>query len=206
MKVLIACEFSGRVRQAFRKLGHDAWSCDLLPADDGSEYHLQCDVKEVLGNGWDLMIARPPCTYLTNSGVMWLHRQPGRWQLMQDGAAFFKTLLNAPIPLIAVENPIMHKYAVEIIGRRQDQVIQPWMFGHMERKGTGLWLKGLPPLQPTHIVKDEMLKLPKNIQQRLHYLPPSKDRWKLRSTTYQGIADAMADQWGAIELAKKGVI
>lgn len=195
MKILIACEFSGRVRDAFRKLGHDAWSCDILPADDGSEYHLQCDVREVLGNGWDLMVAHPPCTYLTNSGVTWLHKQPGRWQLMQDGAEFFKTLLDVPIPLIAVENPIMHKYAVEIIGRRQDQIIQPWMFGHMERKATGLWLKGLPPLQPTNIVKDEMLKLPKNIQQRLHYLPPSKDRWKLRSTTYQGIADAMATQW-----------
>ena len=195
MKVLVACEFSGRVREAFRRLGHDAWSCDILPADDGSEYHLQCDVKKILGNGWDLMIAHPPCTYLTNSGVTWLHRQPGRWQLMRDGAEFFKTLLDAPIPLIAVENPIMHKYAVEIIGRRQDQIIQPWMFGHMERKATGLWLKGLPPLQPTNIVKDEMLKLPKNIQQRLHYLPPSKDRWKLRSTTFQGIADAMATQW-----------
>ena len=196
MKVLVACEYSGKVREAFRKLGHDAWSCDLLPADDNSPYHYQCDVLTLLDKGWDMMVAHPPCTYLTNAGVTWLHRQPGRWEKVREGAEFFKTLLEADIPLIAVENPIMHKYAVEIIGRRQDQVLQPWMFGHTERKGTCLWLKGLPKLTPTNIVKEEMLKLPKNQQQRLHYLPPSKDRWKLRSETYQGIADAMAEQWG----------
>ena len=196
MKVLVACEYSGKVREAFRKLGHDAWSCDLLPADDNSPYHYQCDVLTLLDKGWDMMVAHPPCTYLTNAGVTWLHRQPGRWKKVREGAEFFKTLLEADIPLIAVENPIMHKYAVEIIGRRQDQVLQPWMFGHTERKGTCLWLKGLPKLTPTNIVKEEMLKLPKNQQQRLHYLPPSKDRWKLRSETYQGIADAMAEQWG----------
>jgi hypothetical protein len=196
MRILIACEYSGKVRKAFRKLGHDAWSCDLLPSDDNSPYHIQGDVLEVLDDGWDIMIAHPPCTYLTNAGVTWLTRQPGRHELMVDGARFFKKLLEAPIPLIAVENPIMHKYAVEIIGRRQDQVLQPWMFGHTERKATCLWLKGLPKLQETNNVKEEMLKLPKNIQQRLHYLPPSKDRWKLRSTTYQGIANAMAEQWG----------
>lgn len=115
---------------------------------------------------------------------------------MRDGAEFFKKLLNCPIPRIAVENPIMHKYAVEIIGRRQDQVIQPWMFGHMEQKGTCLWLKGLKPLVPTNDVKDEMMKLDPKVRQRLHYLPPSKDRWKIRSETYQGIADAFAAQWG----------
>ena len=195
MRVLVACEYSGRVREAFRKLGHDAWSCDLLPADDNSPYHIQGNVLEHLNEGWDMMIAHPPCTYLTNAGVTWLTRIPGRHEQMVDGAKFFKTLLDAPIPLIAVENPIMHKYAVEIIGRRQDQVLQPYMFGHTERKATCLWLKGLPPLTETNNVKDEMLKLPKNKQQRLHYLPPSKDRWKLRSTTYQGIADAMAQQW-----------
>lgn len=194
-RLLVACEYSGRVREAFRKLGYDAWSCDFLPSDDNSPYHIQGDVLQQLDKGWDMMIAHPPCTYLANSGVTWLHRQDGRWELMREGAEFFKKLLDAPIPLIAVENPIMHKYAVEIIGRRQDQVVQPWMFGHMERKGTGLWLKGLPKLTPTNDVKEAMLKLPKNVQQRLHYLPPSKDRWKLRSTTYQGIADAMAAQW-----------
>lgn len=196
MRVLIACEYSGKVREAFRKLGHDAWSCDLLPADDNSPYHYQGDVFDIIDQGWDLMIAHPPCTYLTNAGVSWLYRKEGRWDDMRDGAEFFRRLLNAPIPKIAVENPIMHKYAVEIIGRRQDQVIQPWMFGHMEQKATCLWLKGLPELKPTNNVKEEMLKLPKTVAQRLHYLPPSKDRWKIRSETYQGIADAMASQLG----------
>ena len=196
MRVLVACEYSGKVREAFRKLGHDAWSCDLLPADDDSPYHYQGDIFEIINDGWDLMIAHPPCTYLTNAGVSWLYRKEGRWDQMRDGAEFFKNLLEADIPMIAVENPIMHKYAVEIIGRRQDQVIQPWMFGHMEQKGTCLWLKNLPLLKETNNVKEEMLKLPKNVQQRLHYLPPSKDRWKIRSETYQGIADAMAAQWG----------
>lgn len=196
MRVLVACEYSGKVREAFRKLGHDAWSCDLLPADDNSPYHYQGDVFDIIDQGWDLMIAHPPCTYLTNAGVSWLYRKEGRWDQMKDGAEFFRRLLNAPIPKIAVENPIMHKYAVEIIGRRQNQVIQPWMFGHMEQKATCLWLKGLPELKPTNNVKEEMLRLPKTVAQRLHYLPPSKDRWKIRSETYQGIADAMASQWG----------
>ena len=196
LRVLVACEYSGKVREAFRRLGHDAWSCDLLPADDNSPYHYQGDVFDIIDQGWDLMIAHPPCTYLTNAGVSWLYRKEGRWDQMKDGAEFFRRLLDAPIPKIAVENPIMHKYAVEIIGRRQDQVIQPWMFGHMEQKGTCLWLKGLPELKPTNNVKEEMLKLPKTVSQRLHYLPPSKDRWKIRSETYQGIADAFAGQWG----------
>lgn len=196
MRILIACEYSGKVREAFRKLGHDAWSCDLLPSDDNSPFHIQGDVLEIIYDDWDMMIAHPPCTYLTNAGVTWLHRQPGRGDLMEEGARFFKMLLEAPIPKIAVENPIMHKYAIEIIGRRQDQVLQPWMFGHTERKATCLWLKGLPKLTPTNNVREEMLKLPKNQQQRLHYLPPSRDRWKLRSETYQGIANAMAEQWG----------
>lgn len=196
LRVLVACEYSGKVREAFRRLGHDAWSCDLLPADDNSPYHYQGDVFDIIDQGWDLMIAHPPCTYLTNAGVSWLYRKEGRWDQMKDGAEFFRRLLDAPIPKIAVENPIMHKYAVEIIGRRQDQVIQPWMFGHMEQKATCLWLKGLPELKPTNNVKEEMLKLPKTVTQRLHYLPPSKDRWKIRSETYQGIADAMASQWG----------
>lgn len=196
MRVLVACEYSGKVREAFRKLGHDAWSCDLLPSDDNSPYHYTGDVFDIIDQGWDLMIAHPPCTYLTNAGVSWLYKKEGRWEQMRDGAEFFKKLLDAPIPKIAVENPIMHKYAVEIIGRRQDQVIQPWMFGHMEQKATCLWLKGLPLIVPTNNVKEAMLKLGPKVRQRLHYLPPSKDRWKIRSETYQGIADAFAAQWG----------
>lgn len=195
MRVLVACEYSGTVRDAFARMGHYAMSCDLLPTDkDGNHY--VGDVADILYDGWDLMIAHPPCTYLTNSGVTWLHKDPTRWDKLNDGAAFFKLLLNAPISKIAIENPIMHKYAKERIGGvKQSQVIQPWMFGHMEQKATCLWLKGLPLLKPTNNVKNEMLKLPKNVAQRLHYLPPGPERWKLRSTTFKGIADAMAKQW-----------
>lgn len=199
MKILVACEYSGRVRDAFIAMGHDAMSCDLLPTDaDGTHY--QGDVFDLDLTQFDLMIAHPPCTYLTNAGVTWLHRDEKRWAMLDDGAAFFKRLLDAPIPRICIENPIMHKYAKERIGGvKQSQVIQPWMFGHMEQKATCLWLKGLPLLHPTNNVKEEMMKLPDNERQRLHYLPPSADRWKLRSTTYQGIADAMAAQWGSIK-------
>jgi len=196
MKVLVACEYSGRVRDAFIARGHDAMSCDLLPTDVAGPHH-QGDVFDLDLSEFDLMVAHPPCTYLTNAGVTWLHRDPDRWAKLDDGAAFFKRLLEAPIPRICVENPIMHKYAKERIGGvKQSQVVQPWMFGHMEQKATCLWLKGLAPLQPTDNVKAEMMALPDNQRQRLHYLPPSADRWKLRSTTYQGIADAMAAQWG----------
>lgn len=196
MKILVACEYSGRVRDAFAKLGHDAMSCDLLPSDKPGK-HYQGDVIDILGDGWDLMIGHPPCTYLTNSGVCWLHKDPSRWALLDEGAKFFKMLLDAPIGKICIENPIMHKYAKERIGGvRQSQVIQPWMFGHTEQKATCLWLKGLPLLAETNNVKKEMMLLPDNERQRLHYLPPSADRWKLRSTTYQGIADAMANAWG----------
>ena len=198
MRVLVACEYSGTVRDAFASLGHDAMSCDLLPTDVVGN-HYQGSVFDVLADDWDLMIAHPPCTYLTNAGVTWLHRDPHRWGLLDEGAAFFKALLNANIPRIAVENPIMHKYAKERIGSvRQSQVVQPWMFGHMEQKATGLWLTNLPLLAATKNVKQEMMLLPKRERERLHYLPPSPDRWKLRSTTYQGIADAMADQWGKL--------
>ena len=197
-KVLVACEYSGTVRDAFIRAGHDAMSCDLLPTDAAGP-HYQGDVKYVLDDEWDLLIAHPPCTYMTNSGVSWLHKDPARWALLDDAAAFFNLLLDAPIKRIAVENPIMHKYAKERIGnRKQDQVVQPWMFGHMEQKGTCLWLKNLPLLTATNNVKAEMLLLPDNERQRLHYLSPSPDRWKLRSKTYQGIADAMAAQWGAL--------
>ena len=197
LKVLVACEYSGRVRDAFIARGHKAMSCDLLPTDAAGP-HYQGNVTDVLYDGWDLLIAHPPCTYLTNSGVVWLHKDPARWALLDEGAAFFKLLLDAPIARKCIENPIQHKYAKERIGRKQSQVIQPWMFGHTEQKATCLWLEGLPLLQPTNNVKNEMMQLPKRERERLHYLPPSADRWKLRSTTYQGIADAMAEQWGSL--------
>lgn len=196
MKILVACEYSGTVREAFRKRGHDAWSCDILPADDNSPYHYRCDVFDVINQGWDIMIAHPPCTYLTNSGVTHLYREPLRWQELINGASFFKKLLNAPIDKIAIENPIMHKWAKMIIGVNQSQTIQPWMFGHPESKATCLWLKGLPNLIETNNVYDRFKSLPKKEAQRLHYLSPGKDRWKIRSKTFQGIADAMAEQWG----------
>ena len=197
MRVLVACEYSGTVRDAFIRAGHYAASCDLLPSDSPLGDHYRCNVMDIIDHGWDLMIAHPPCTYLTNSGVCWLHKDPSRWALLDEGAAFFKSLLEAPIPMKCIENPIQHKYAKERIGRKQNQVIQPWMFGHMEQKATCLWLEGLPLLEPTDNVKAQMLELPKRERERLHYLPPSKDRWKLRSATYKGIAEAMAQQWGA---------
>jgi len=196
MRVLVACEYSGAVRDAFLRAGHYAASCDLLPSDSPLGDHYQCSVLDILDHGWDLMIAHPPCTYLSNSGVTWLHRDPSRWEKMRDGARFFKALLDCDIPRKCVENPIQHKYAREIIGRKQTQIVQPWMFGHMEQKATGLWLDNLPPLLPTKDVKAEMMLLPKKDRERLHYLPPSPDRWKIRSTTFQGIAEAMAEQWG----------
>lgn len=194
MKVLIGCEFSGVVREAFKSRGHDAWSIDLLPTEqDGN--HIQGDVLNVLSDGWDLLIAHPPCTYLANSGVRWLYvtgespkRNSERWTKMEEASKFFKALLKAPINKIAIENPIMHRYAKEIIGRGHDQIIQPWQFGHGETKGTGLWLVNLPLLVSTQIVEGR--------RPRVHYESPSPDRWKSRSRTLQGIADAMAIQWG----------
>ena len=191
MKILIACEFSGVVREAFRKKGHDAWSCDLLPSDIASPYHIQDDVLKHLNEGWDMMIAHPPCTYLSNSGVRWLYnsdktKNEERWENMRTGREFFLKLLNADIPRVAVENPIQHKYAREKI-RKPDQIIQPWQFGHGETKATCLWLKNLPKLIPTNMVSGR--------ENRIHRMPPSSSRGYLRSVTYQGIADAMADQW-----------
>jgi|TARA_R100000388_G_scaffold11833_1_gene9760 hypothetical protein len=196
MKVLVACEYSGRVRQAFRAKGHDAWSCDLLPSDDNSEFHIQGDVALLLAQDWDLLIAHPPCTYLCNSGVSWLHRTEGRWQKMVEGAEFFSLLWQADIPKICVENPVMHKYAKEIIGASQTQSVQPWQFGEDASKRTCLWLRGLPQLQPTDvIIKDRYANQTPSGRCKLG---PSEDRWKLRSVTYQGIADAMAEQWGSL--------
>ena len=199
MKILIACEESQAVTKEFRRLGHEAYSCDTEPCSGGHpEWHLQQDVIPLLKEQWDMMIAHPPCTYLSNSGVSWLYRKEGRWQQMVDGALFFKTLLDADIPRIAIENPIMHKYGKEIIGRGQDQVIQPWMFGHPEQKATCLWLKNLPKLQPTENVKHKLNNLPDSERQKLHWLPPGPDRAKLRSKTFPGIARAMARQWAEV--------
>ncbi len=187
MRVLIACEFSGIVRDAFAKRGHDAWSCDLLDTEIPGN-HIKGDVFQIINDGWDLMIAHPPCTRLANSGVRWLHER-NLWREMIDAAQFFMALLEADIPKIAVENPIQHKWARSMI-RKYDQIIQPWQFGHGEQKATCLWLKGLPKLEPTDIITGR--------EQRIHEMPPSPTRWMDRSRTYQGIADAMAEQWGEL--------
>lgn len=200
MRVIVGCESSGHVRNAFRALGHDAWSCDLLPADDGSPFHHQCDVREVVGGDgggtWDIGIFHPTCTYLCNSGVRWLASESDRWKHMIAAAVFFRELLNAPIPRVAVENPVMHGYAASIVGQRQTQVVQPWMFGHTETKATGLWLRGLPPLVVTEDVRAETMALPYAERSKVHYASPGPDRWKLRSVTFPGLATAMATQWG----------
>jgi len=182
MKVLVACEFSGVVRRAFRRRGYDAWSCDLLPAEDSSEHHLQVNALMVLGHGWDLMIAHPPCTHLAVSGARWFKEKVVE-QL--TALEFVQRLPNAPIPHIALENP------VSIISsriRKPDQIIQPWQFGHGETKATCLWLKNLPKLTPTDIVEGR--------EGRVWKMAPSPDRWKERSRFLPGIAQAMADQWG----------
>ena len=191
MRVLVACESSGTVRDAFIRKGHDAMSCDLLPTDVPGP-HYQGDVRDVLGNGWDLMVAHPPCTRLCNSGVSWLAKRD-LWEDMRAGAALFRMLMEADVPRIAIENPIPHKYAVHEIGRMYDQVVQPWWFGHGETKATCLWLKNLPPLMATAISPGR--------SDRLHRLPPGPERWKERSKTFQGLADAMADQWGSTPAA-----
>ncbi len=195
MKVLVACEYSGVVRDAFIRHGHDATSCDLLPTESPGP-HYQGDVMDILNSGWDLMVAHPECTYLCNSGVRHLHNNPARWISLYEAAVFFKTLLNADIPQICIENPIMHKYGKLMIGGvKQTQTIQPWMFGHPEKKATCLWLKGLPPLSPSKDVKQEMESMPKSQTDRIHYMSPGPERQKERSRTYKGIADAMASQW-----------
>lgn len=204
--MLCACEFSGRVRDAFLARGHDAWSCDLRPTDSPGPHH-QCDVRDILGDSWDMMIGHPTCTYLTNSSVGWLTHTPknptpgrlygkARWAALDEAAEFFRLLLTADIDRICLENPIPHCHAMQRIGRPYSQVIQPWQFGHGETKATCLWLKNLPLLYPTH-VNDSLFDppQPREREQRLHRLGPSQDREKIRSTTYAGIATAMAEQW-----------
>lgn len=193
MRVLIACEYSGRVRDAFRRRGHDAISCDLLPTEQQGP-HIQGDVSAMLRERWDLVIAHPPCTYLANSGVRWLHSNPDRWQAMREGAAFFLECLNANAPRVAVENPVMHKYARKIIGRGPDFTVQPWQFGDDEKKRTCFWTRGLPPLVPTSSLDGSTAR------DSVHKAPPGPDRWKERSRTFQGLADAIAEQWGDPDL------
>ena len=200
MRVLVACEFSGTVRRAFAAKGHDAWSCDLLPAEDGSNRHLVGDARQYLNDGWDLlMVAHPPCTRLCNSGVRWLTAPPpGRtlesmWTELDEGAALFSAFWNAPIERIAVENPVMHKHAKKLILNYAEpaQSIQPWQFGHPETKRTCLWLKNLPLLVPTKIVEGR--------EPRVHYMSPGPNRWRERSRFFSGVAEAMADRWGDVD-------
>jgi site-specific DNA-cytosine methylase len=183
MKVLIACEYSGTVREAFSKLGHDAWSCDLLETEIPGN-HYKGDVKDILCDGWDLMIAHPPCTHLAVSGARWFkYKQKEQAEALE----FVRLLLNAPIERIALENPIS---IISSQIRKPDQIIQPWQFGHGETKATCLWLQNLPKLQPTNIVDGR--------EQRIWKMPPGPDRWKERSRTFEGIAQAMATQWGCL--------
>jgi site-specific DNA-cytosine methylase len=185
VRALIACEFSGIVRDAFIAAGHDAWSCDLLPSERRGP-HMQGDVRDAVrfGGQWDLMVAHPPCTYLAVSGARWFKdRRPEQ----EDALAFVRLLMDAPIPRIALENPVS---VISSRIRKPDQIIQPWMFGHPETKATCLWLKNLPPLVPTDIVDGR--------KPRVHYASPGPDRWKERSRTLTGIAAAMADQWGSV--------
>ena len=192
MKVLVACEYSGIVREAFALKGHDAWSCDLLPTDKPSDKHIQGDVLEIINENWNLIIAHPPCTHLSVSGAArWAEKVADGRQ--QAAIKFVEDIWNANCPFIAVENPVGALSTRSKLGKAT-QYIQPYEFGHAEQKKTGLWLKGLPKLVPTDVV--DVSNLPDNQRQRLHYLPPSKDRWKLRSLTFPGIARAMADQWG----------
>lgn len=198
LRVLVACEFSGTVRDAFLRRGHDAWSCDLLPDEKGSNRHIQGDARQLLKPGWwDLLIvAHPPCTRLCNSGVRWLKVPPaGRtleamWAELDESAALFGAFWNAPTPRVAVENPVMHRHAKARIPNYQEptQSVQPWQFGHGETKRTCLWLRNLPRLVPTRIVEGR--------EARVHRMSPSPNRWRERSRFFRGIADAMAEQWG----------
>lgn len=194
MKVLIACEYSGTVRDAFVARGHDAMSCDLLPSDKPGKHH-QGDVRELLAQPWDILIAFPPCTHLCASGMHWTRRGKRDPQLTEDALAFVSLLMAAPVERIALENPVG---AISTRIRKPDCIIQPWQFGHPESKTTCLWLKNLPTLKPTNVLAKPASGRWENqcANGSQNKLPPSPDRWKLRSKTYQGIADAMAEQWG----------
>jgi hypothetical protein len=213
LKVLIGCETSGMMRRAFAALGHDVWSCDLLPAHDGSNRHIVCDVRDLLHDGWDLLaVMHPPCTRLCNSGVRWLHvPPPGRtkaemWADLDDGAALFSDCWNAPIERIAIENPVMHKHAKERIRNYHPpaQTVQPWWFGDEAFKATSFFLKNLSPLVATHrLIPPKAGTDAHKRWSAVHRAPPGADRWKVRSQTFPGIAAAAALQWGgyALEVA-----
>jgi hypothetical protein len=229
LKVLVACEFTGTVRNAFNALGHDAWSCDLLPAEDRSNRHIRGDVRDHLHEGWDLlMVAHPPCTRLCNSGVRWLTEPPGKldantyppqevaayaamtraqrlaymWNGLAQGADLFSTLWNAPIERVAIENPVMHGHAKERIKNYSEfaQSVQPWQFGHKEFKRTCLWLRGLPALTYTNVLTPPTDPKERKKWARVHNAAPGPDRWKERSRFFSGIAAAMAEQWGGYAL------
>jgi len=182
MRVLVGCEYSGRVRDAFRALGHDAWSCDLLPSESDHAFHIQGDILPILAKGWDLMIAHPPCTHLAVSGARHFHRKQKE---QGEALEFVRLLMDAPIPKICIENPVS---IISTRIRKPDQIIQPWMFGHGETKATCLWIKNLPLLQPSNVVEGR--------SDRIHKMPPGPNRWKERSRTYIGVAKSMAAQWG----------
>ncbi len=206
MRVLVACEYSGRVRDAFLRMGHDAMSCDLLPTDVPGP-HYQGDVRQILNDGWDLMVAHPECTRLTNAGVRWLKvPPPGKtleqmWRELEEGVEFYKTLRDAPIKYKAIENPIMHCYARERINPGPRQIVQPWHFGDEAFKATGFELINLPPLKPTNrLVPPKSGTDEHKRWSAIHRAPPGEFRWKFRSTTFPGIANAMAQQWGKPEI------
>ena len=195
-RVLVACEYSGRVRQAFRDRGFDAWSCDLLPSEDESPYHIVGDCLVLLDQGWDLRIAHPPCTYLAVSGLHWNKRDPSRAEKTEEALRFVQALMSAPISKIAVENPVS---CISSRIRKPDQIIQPWWFGEDASKKTCLWLKGLPLLQATdRLPGDDKTRRANQTPSGQNKLGPSPDRWKERSRTYLGIAKAMASQWGDV--------
>lgn len=206
LRVLIGCETSGVMRRAFAARGHDAWSCDLLPAEDGSNRHIRGDLRDYLGEGWDLLaVMHPPCTRLCNSGVRWLHKPPRdktlaqMWAELDAGAAFFSACWRAPIERVAIENPVMHKHARARLPADlpRPQIVQPWWFGAPAFKATGLYLRALPALEPTR-----RLTPPKpgteahKLWSAIHRAPPGPDRWRLRSRTFEGLASACAEQWG----------
>ena len=205
MKVLVACEYSAIVRDAFRARGHDAWSNDIIDCEGDSAYHIKGDALDLLKDGWDLLIAHPPCTYLANSSVRWLYdKRPStkdclrgidRWKAMYEGSMFFRAFLEAPIGMICVENPVPHKFARGYIGE-YTQTIQPYQFGHLESKRTCLWLRGLPQLMRTDDRTEEAMALPYGERCKTHYKGKSKDRGKDRSKFFTGFAEAMATQWG----------
>lgn len=198
MRVLVGCEFSQVVTKAFRQRGHEAYSCDILPTEGKPEWHIQCDVLDVIGEGWDIGIFHPPCTYLANSGVQHLHKDKSRWDKLVDAHNFFMELYSCNIEKVCIENPVPHKYANL---PKYTQIVQPYMFGHEVQKKTCLWLKGLSKLEPTELVghgEKYIGKDGKSNGSKWYQLAPSRDRWKHRGRTFGGIAQAMAEQWGGV--------